>query len=127
MGKPLPQKHQMTAFRSLEGRFAHGQNARVKKDRVLTQVRFLTHIFLNHFIITKTPKEGKAVARSLRFMLLGMVLALVAGCGYNVMQQNEEAVKAAWGMSRPRIRGEATSSRTSSRPSRPMPSSNRTL
>jgi len=37
------------------------------------------------------------VVKSFRFMLLGMVLWLVAGCGYNVMQQNEEAVKAAWG------------------------------
>ena len=34
---------------------------------------------------------------SLRVMLLGIVFLLVAGCGYNVMQQNEEAVKAAWG------------------------------
>jgi len=30
-------------------------------------------------------------------ILLGVVLFSVAGCGYNVMQQNEEAVKAAWG------------------------------
>jgi len=37
------------------------------------------------------------VTKSLRFALLGMVLLSVAGCGYNVMQQNEEAVKAAWG------------------------------
>jgi len=37
------------------------------------------------------------VTKSLRFALLGMVLMLIAGCGYNVMQQNEEAVKAAWG------------------------------
>lgn len=37
------------------------------------------------------------MAKSLRLILLGMVLFLVAGCGYNVMQQNEEAVKAAWG------------------------------
>ena len=37
------------------------------------------------------------MVKSFRFMLLGMVLWLVAGCGYNVMQQNEEAVKAAWG------------------------------
>jgi LemA protein len=37
------------------------------------------------------------VATLVRLMLLGMVLLLVGGCGYNVMQQNEEAVKAAWG------------------------------
>jgi len=45
----------------------------------------------------RTSGEGKAVVTSLRVMLLGIVFLLVAGCGYNVMQQNEEAVKAAWG------------------------------
>lgn len=32
-----------------------------------------------------------------RFMLIGMLFALLSGCGYNTMQANEEAVTAAWG------------------------------
>ena len=34
---------------------------------------------------------------SLRYVLLFLVLLSFSGCGYNTMQQNEEAVKAAWG------------------------------
>ncbi len=30
-------------------------------------------------------------------MLIGMLLSLLTGCGYNTMQANEEAVTAAWG------------------------------
>jgi len=34
-----------------------------------------------------------------RFLMFGMLAALMmlTGCGYNTIQQNEEAVKAAWG------------------------------
>ncbi|HEX9023762.1 MAG TPA: LemA family protein [Geobacteraceae bacterium] len=32
-----------------------------------------------------------------KVMLLGMLLSVLAGCGYNTMQANEEAVTAAWG------------------------------
>lgn len=34
-----------------------------------------------------------------RFLMFGMIAALMmlSGCGYNTIQQNEEAVKAAWG------------------------------
>src|SRR5512136_827592 len=32
-----------------------------------------------------------------KMMLLGMMLSVLAGCGYNTMQANEEAVTAAWG------------------------------
>ncbi len=35
--------------------------------------------------------------KQLRYLALGMILLMLSGCGYNVMQQNEEAVKAAWG------------------------------
>lgn len=31
------------------------------------------------------------------FVMLAVVMALFTGCGYNTIQQNEEAVKAAWG------------------------------
>jgi LemA protein len=34
---------------------------------------------------------------SFRYVLLFLALLSVSGCGYNTMQQNEEAVKAAWG------------------------------
>jgi LemA protein len=34
---------------------------------------------------------------SFRYVLLFLVLLSISGCGYNTMQQNEEAVKAAWG------------------------------
>ncbi len=56
-------------------------------------------IVFKGFILTRIPKakEEKAVVRLPRFVLSGMVLFLIAGCGSNVMQQNEEAVKAAWG------------------------------
>jgi LemA protein len=33
----------------------------------------------------------------IKFVLLVFVLAALSGCGYNTMQKNEEAVKAAWG------------------------------
>src|SRR5512147_1771700 len=35
--------------------------------------------------------------KSLLYILLSLVLLSVSGCGYNTMQANEEAVKAAWG------------------------------
>ena len=35
--------------------------------------------------------------KQLRYVASGMILLMLSGCGYNVMQQNEEAVKAAWG------------------------------
>ncbi len=35
--------------------------------------------------------------KKIRYSVLGVILLLLAGCGYNTMQQNEEAVKAAWG------------------------------
>jgi LemA protein len=34
---------------------------------------------------------------SLRYLLLFLALLSISGCGYNTMQRNEEAVKAAWG------------------------------
>ena len=34
---------------------------------------------------------------SFRYLLLFLVMLSFSGCGYNTMQQNEEAVKAAWG------------------------------
>ncbi|HUL30090.1 MAG TPA: LemA family protein [Thermodesulfobacteriota bacterium] len=33
----------------------------------------------------------------LRVVLSGLILVALSGCGYNTMQKNEEAVKAAWG------------------------------
>jgi LemA protein len=33
----------------------------------------------------------------LRFVLIGMLISLLTGCGYNAMQASEEAVIAAWG------------------------------
>ena len=33
----------------------------------------------------------------LRFAMSALVLVVLSGCGYNTMQKNEEAVKAAWG------------------------------
>lgn len=33
----------------------------------------------------------------LRFILLGAIISILTGCGYNTMQANEEAVTAAWG------------------------------
>lgn len=35
--------------------------------------------------------------RSLMFGVIAVVMMMFAGCGYNTIQQNEEAVKAAWG------------------------------
>jgi LemA protein len=35
--------------------------------------------------------------RLLLFMVLGLAVMTMSGCGYNTMQKNEEAVKAAWG------------------------------
>src|SRR5512147_777251 len=35
--------------------------------------------------------------KSLLYILLSLVLLSMSGCGYNTMQKNEEAVKAAWG------------------------------
>src|SRR5512147_3259033 len=35
--------------------------------------------------------------KSLLYILLSLVLLSMNGCGYNTMQANEEAVKAAWG------------------------------
>ena len=32
-----------------------------------------------------------------RFVLVGILLSILTGCGYNTMQANEEAVNAAWG------------------------------
>jgi LemA protein len=32
-----------------------------------------------------------------RFLLVGILLSILTGCGYNTMQANEEAVNAAWG------------------------------
>ncbi|MDR2018860.1 MAG: LemA family protein [Syntrophobacterales bacterium] len=34
---------------------------------------------------------------SFMYVLLSLVLLSISGCGYNAMQRNEEAVKAAWG------------------------------
>ena len=34
--------------------------------------------------------------RSLRIVLLGVVAAMLSGCGYNTLQQQDEGVKAAW-------------------------------
>jgi LemA protein len=34
---------------------------------------------------------------SMKFVLLAFIVAALSGCGYNTMQGNEEAVKAAWG------------------------------
>ena len=42
-------------------------------------------------------EEEEAVKKQLRYVASGMILLMLSGCGYNVMQQNEEAVKAAWG------------------------------
>ncbi len=44
-------------------------------------------------------KEGKMRNRSilLKFALPALILVALSGCGYNTMQKNEEAVKAAWG------------------------------
>ena len=36
-------------------------------------------------------------ARVAKVMLVAMLLSVLAGCGYNTMQANEEAVNAAWG------------------------------
>jgi LemA protein len=33
----------------------------------------------------------------LKFILLGAIISILTGCGYNTMQANEEAVTAAWG------------------------------
>jgi LemA protein len=33
----------------------------------------------------------------IRLVLAGFILVVLSGCGYNTMQKNEEAVKAAWG------------------------------
>jgi LemA protein len=35
--------------------------------------------------------------KSSLWVVMGLILFVLSGCGYNTMQQNEEAVKAAWG------------------------------
>mgnify|MGYP006288266147 CR=1 FL=1 len=35
--------------------------------------------------------------RSVRVLLLGVAVALLSGCGYNTLQEQDESVKAAWG------------------------------
>ena len=42
------------------------------------------------------PKED-FMKRLLLFLVLCLTLITMSGCGYNTMQKNEEAVKAAWG------------------------------
>ncbi len=46
-----------------------------------------------------TPKEAymKKYLGRVAFIILAATLLGLSGCGYNVMQANEEAVKAAWG------------------------------
>ncbi len=39
----------------------------------------------------------KRFANAVKVMLVAMLLSMLAGCGYNTMQANEEAVTAAWG------------------------------
>lgn len=41
--------------------------------------------------------EGGAMKRLLQCSVLCLVVITISGCGYNTMQKNEEAVKAAWG------------------------------
>jgi LemA protein len=47
-----------------------------------------------HFI--RRTEEG-TVRKRLMYILFAIMLMSVSGCGYNTMQANEEAVKAAWG------------------------------
>ena len=35
--------------------------------------------------------------KKLTYLIFSLVILTVSGCGYNTMQANEEAVKAAWG------------------------------
>lgn len=44
----------------------------------------------------KFQKED-LMKRSLMFGVIAVVMMMFTGCGYNTIQQNEEAVKAAWG------------------------------
>ena len=49
---------------------------------------------------TTTDGEGEKMRKRsvlLRVVLSGLILVALSGCGYNTMQKNEEAVKAAWG------------------------------
>jgi LemA protein len=46
--------------------------------------------------VIKKNKEGR-VKKQLMYIAFIWLLLTVSGCGYNVMQANEEAVKAAWG------------------------------
>lgn len=41
--------------------------------------------------------KEERVKRRIMYIVFACVLLTVSGCGYNVMQKNEEAVKAAWG------------------------------
>ena len=45
----------------------------------------------------KTKYEEGLVKRFLTYLVLMGMLLTLSGCGYNTMQANEEAVKAAWG------------------------------
>jgi LemA protein len=40
---------------------------------------------------------GADIMRTIRLAILLILIALVSGCGYNAIQQKDEAVKAAWG------------------------------
>jgi len=46
--------------------------------------------------IRNNPKGG-AMKRLLQYVVLFLAVITMSGCGYNTMQKNEEAVKAAWG------------------------------
>jgi LemA protein len=41
--------------------------------------------------------RGGRMKKGLLYILLGIILFSISGCGYNTMQANEEGVKAAWG------------------------------
>ena len=56
---------------------------------------FLFRILFAHAIHKNS--EEVPVRRQLMYIVLTSLLLTLSGCGYNTMQANEEAVKAAWG------------------------------
>ncbi len=66
------------------------------EELLMSQVvdqKALTRLLVKKGIFTKEDNMGKKL-----WMILGaLVILTLSGCGYNTMQTNEEAVKAAWG------------------------------
>jgi LemA protein len=57
---------------------------------------FIVLEYLSSTNFNRTIQEGRVKRYVVFVMLIGILFGL-SGCGYNVMQANEEAVKAAWG------------------------------